>query len=155
MVRKKQKRVSKKKDGLFAEPKFDDIVIEGELIDLSDCLVLPGFVNAHCHLSLSILKQRITRRNSFTEWVKTMTEENKLVSLQNRVLAMHAQAKVMARSGVTALVDFLPQGDFTKEYASLPFRQTLLLEVLGFLPSSVEPIMKYLESALNHELNGN
>ena len=55
--------------------------IEGELIDLSDCLVLPGFVNAHCHLSLSILKQRITRRNSFTEWVKTMTEENKLVSL--------------------------------------------------------------------------
>ena len=31
MARKKQKRVSKKKDGLFAEPKFDDIVIEGEL----------------------------------------------------------------------------------------------------------------------------
>ena len=25
--------------------------IEGELIDLSDCLVLPGFVNAHCHLA--------------------------------------------------------------------------------------------------------
>jgi len=36
MVRKKQKRVSKKKDGLFAEPKFDDIVIEGELMDIAD-----------------------------------------------------------------------------------------------------------------------
>ena len=34
MVRKKQKRVSKKKDGLFAEPKFDDIVIEGDLMDI-------------------------------------------------------------------------------------------------------------------------
>ena len=129
--------------------------IEGELIDLSDCLVLPGFVNAHCHLSLSILKQRITRHNSFTDWVKSMTEENKVVSFKNRVLAMHAQAKVMARSGVTALVDFLPQGDFIAEYASLPFRQTLLLEVLGFLPSSVDPIMKYLESTLNHELDDN
>jgi cytosine/adenosine deaminase-related metal-dependent hydrolase len=129
--------------------------IEGELIDLSDCLVLPGFVNAHCHLSLSILKQRITRHNSFTDWVKSMTEENKVVSFKNRVLAMHDQAKVMARSGVTALVDFLPQGDFIAEYASLPFRQTLLLEVLGFLPSSVDPIMKYLESTLNHELNDN
>ncbi len=129
--------------------------IEGELIDLSDCLVLPGFVNAHCHLSLSILKQRITRHNSFTDWVKSMTEENKVVSFKNRVLAMHAQAKVMARSGVTALVDFLPQGDFIAEYASLPFRQTLLLEVLGFLPSSVDPIMKYLESTLNYELNDN
>ena len=129
--------------------------IEGELIDLSDCLVLPGFVNAHCHLSLSILKQRITRHNSFTDWVKSMTEENKVVSFKNRVLAMHDQAKVMARSGVTALVDFLPQGDFIAEYASLPFRQTLLLEVLGFLPSSVDPIMKYLESILNHELDDN
>ena len=129
--------------------------IEGELIDLSDCLVLPGFVNAHCHLSLSILKQRITRHNSFTDWVKSMTEENKVVSFKNRVLAIHAQAKVMARSGVTALVDFLPQGDFIAEYASLPFRQTLLLEVLGFLPSSVDPIIKYLESTLNHELDDN
>jgi len=36
MARKKQKRVSKKKDGLFSEPKFDDIVIEGELMDISD-----------------------------------------------------------------------------------------------------------------------
>ena len=129
--------------------------IEGELIDLSDCLVLPGFVNAHCHLSLSILKQRITRHNSFTDWVKSMTEENKVVSFKDRVMAMHDQAKVMARSGVTALVDFLPQGDFIAEYASLPFRQTLLLEVLGFLPSSVDPIMKYLESTLNHELDDN
>jgi aminodeoxyfutalosine deaminase len=129
--------------------------IEGELIDLSDCLVLPGFVNAHCHLSLSILKQRITRCNSFTEWVKAMTEENKVVSFENRVLAMHSQAKVMARSGVTTLVDFLPKGEFATEYAYLPFRQTLLLEVLGFLPSSVEPTMKYLESVLNHELNDN
>ena len=32
--------------------------IEGELIDLSDCLILPGFVNAHCHLSLSALSGR-------------------------------------------------------------------------------------------------
>ena len=129
--------------------------IEGELIDLSDCLVLPGFVNAHCHLSLSILKQRVTRRNSFTEWVKSMTKENKVVSFENRVLAMHAQANVMVRSGVTALVDFLPKGEFATEYAYLPFRQILLLEVLGFLPSSVEPIIKYLESALNHELHDN
>jgi cytosine/adenosine deaminase-related metal-dependent hydrolase len=129
--------------------------IEGELIDLSDCLILPGFVNAHCHLSLSILKRRVTRRKSFTNWVKSMTEENKMVSFESRMMAMHAQAKVMARSGVTALVDFLPQGEFATEYASLPFRQTLLIEVLGFLSSSSGSIVKYLESTLKHKLNDN
>ena len=111
--------------------------IEGELIDLSDCLVVPGFVNAHCHLSLSVLKWQIPRRSGFTAWVRSVVEKNELVSWENRVLALHAQAKVMARSGVTALVDYIPQAKFIMEYSCLPFRQTLLLEVLGFSPSLI------------------
>jgi len=125
-----------------------NIPIEGELIDLSDCLILPGFVNAHCHLSLSALRWQIPRRLSFTAWVRSVVEKNELVSWENRVLALHAQAKVMARSGVTALVDYIPQAKFITEYSPLPFRQTLLLEVLGFLPSQVEPIVENLELAL-------
>ena len=122
--------------------------IEGELIDLSDCLILPGFVNAHCHLSLSALRWQIPRRRSFTAWVRSVVEKNELVSWENRVLALHAQAKVMVRSGVTALVDYIPQAKFITEYSLLPFRQTLLLEVLGFLPSQAEPIVENLELAL-------
>ena len=128
--------------------------IEGELIDLSDCLILPGFVNAHCHLSLSALRRQIPRRRSFTAWVRSVVEKNELVSWENRVLALHAQAKVMARSGVTALVDYIPQAKFITEYSLLPFRQTLLLEVLGFLPSQVEPIVENLELALKQNITG-
>ena len=128
--------------------------IEGELIDLSDCLILPGFVNAHCHLSLSALRWQIPRRLSFTAWVRSVVEKNELVSWENRVLALHAQAKVMARSGVTALVDYIPQAKFITEYSLLPFRQTLLLEVLGFLPSQVEPIVESLELALKQNTTG-
>ena len=127
---------------------------EGELIDLSDFLILPGFVNAHCHLSLSVLKWQIPRRSSFTAWVRSVVEKNELVSWENRVLALHAQAKVMARSGVTALVDYIPQAKFITEYSLLPFRQTLLLEVLGFLPSQVEPIVENLELALKQNITG-
>ena len=126
--------------------------IEGELIDLSDCLILPGFVNAHCHLSLSALRLQIPRHCSFTAWVRSVIEKNELVSWENRVLALHAQAKVMARSGVTALVDYIPQAKFITEYSLLPFRQTLLLEVLGFLPSQVGPIVENLELALKQNI---
>jgi len=127
--------------------------IEGELIDLSDCLVVPGFVNAHCHLSLSVLKWQIPRRSDFTAWVRSVVEKNELVSWENRVLALHAQAKVMARSGVTALIDYIPQAKFIMEYSQLPFRQTLLLEVLGFLPSLIEPIVENLELTLKQNVN--
>jgi aminodeoxyfutalosine deaminase len=129
--------------------------IEGELIDLSNSLILPGFVNAHCHLSLSALKWKISRRGSFTTWVRSVLEKNELVSWENRMLALHAQAKVMVRSGVTALVDYIPQAKFIKEYSSLPFRQTLLLEVLGFLPALAKPMVESLELTLKQKVSEN
>jgi len=127
--------------------------VEGELIDLSDCLIFPGFVNAHCHLSLSVLKGRIPHRERFTDWVRSMIEENTIVSWEDRVLTLHAQAKVMARSGVTTLVDFIPQAELAAEYAMLPFRQTLFLEVLGFLSSLAAPIAEGLELVLRQNVN--
>ena len=74
--------------------------------------------------------------------------------MQNRILTMHAQAKVMAHSGVTALVDYLPQAELATEYALLPFRQTLFLEVLGFHPSLATSIAEKLESALKQKPAG-
>ena len=126
---------------------------EGELIDLSDFLILPGFVNAHCHLSLSVLNRQIPSSVNFMSWVRSVVEKNELVAWENRILALHAQAKVMARSGVTGLVDYIPHPKFIIEYSRLPFRQTLLLEVLGFLPSLVEPTVENLELVLEENLN--
>jgi aminodeoxyfutalosine deaminase len=128
--------------------------IEGELIDLSDHLILPGFVNAHCHLSLSALKGQIPRSVSFVDWIRSVVEKNELMSWENRILALHAQAKVMLCSGVTGLVDYIPGEKFIREYSRLPFRKTLLLEVIGFLPSLVEPIVKNLELTLKENING-
>ena len=125
---------------------------EGELIDLSDCLIFPGFVNAHCHLSLSILKGCIPRRGSFIDWARSMIKKNGTVIWEDRVFALHAQAEVMARSGVTALADFIPRAELAMEYSKLPFRQTLFLEVLGFLSSLARPITKDLELVLKQNL---
>ncbi|SVD24266.1 uncharacterized protein METZ01_LOCUS377120, partial [marine metagenome] len=135
---------------IFSDTSFP---VKGELIDLSDCLICPGFVNAHCHLSLSVLKDRISYRDQFADWVRSMIEENKIVSQANRIFAMHAQAKIMSRSGVTGLVDFISQEELAAEYVKFPFRQTLFLEVLGFLPSLAVPMAETLESFLKKNLN--
>ena len=129
--------------------------VEGELVDLSDSLLLPGFVNAHCHLALSALKGRIPRRERFTDWVRSLIDENEKVSWENRVITLHAQAKEMARSGVTALADHLSQAELITEYTRLPFRQTLFLEVLGFHPSLVDPVVERLEPVLKRPPSNN
>ena len=129
--------------------------VEGELVDLSGSLLLPGFVNAHCHLALSALKGRIPRRERFADWVRSLIDENEKVSWENRVITLHAQAKEMARSGVTALADHLSQAELITEYTRLPFRQTLFLEVLGFHPSLVDPVVERLEPVLKRHPSNN
>jgi cytosine/adenosine deaminase-related metal-dependent hydrolase len=129
--------------------------VEGELVDLSGSLLLPGFVNAHCHLALSALKGRIPRRERFTDWVRSLIDENEKVSWENRVITLHAQAKEMARSGVTALADHLSQAELVTEYTRLPFRQTLFLEVLGFHPSLAGSVVERLEPVLKRHPSNN
>lgn len=40
--------------------------------DLGDVVLLPGLVNAHTHLELSWLRERVPPASRFTDWVKTL-----------------------------------------------------------------------------------
>lgn len=122
----------------------------GETLDLSDCLVLPGFVNLHCHLSLSALKGKVPLSESMTGWIRSVVEEDAALALSDRIKAMRCGAETLIRTGVTTLADYLPISNpgLMEEYASLPFRQALFLEVLGFRgeqsPAITEKIKAFL-----------
>ena len=45
----------------------------GEAVtDLGACTLLPGLINAHCHLDYTRFKGAIGPKQSFTEWIKTI-----------------------------------------------------------------------------------
>lgn len=136
------------KDGkiqyIDSKPKNDGF--EGKEIDLSDCMVMPGFVNAHCHLSLSALHRKIPQTDSFTEWVPNFLEQNKMVSDEERLRGLLEGAKTLYQSGVTTLADFLMNYELIPEYAKLPFRQIIFLEALGFLEECAEEICEGVEA---------
>jgi cytosine/adenosine deaminase-related metal-dependent hydrolase len=74
--------------------------------DWSDCLILPGFVNAHCHLSLSGLQGKIVRQDRFVDWIESVVTENAALSWRDRVDALHREAQTLIESGVTTLGDY-------------------------------------------------
>jgi cytosine/adenosine deaminase-related metal-dependent hydrolase len=105
---------------------------EGITHDCSDCLILPGFVNAHCHLSLSGLQGKIVRQDRFVDWIESVVTENAALPWSDRVDALHREAQTLIESGVTALGDYFSHPELLVEYQTLPFRQVLFLETLGF-----------------------
>lgn len=124
---------------------------DSECLDLSDHLLLPGFVNAHCHLSLSALHEKVPRCESFTDWVRALLKDNMQLPWDERVQAMKSGAQEMLESGVTTLADFMSHPELFPEYAALPFRQILFLEVLGFKKSMVEEVLNRVTSILTSQ----
>ena len=41
----------------------------GEVIDLGAHILMPGLVNAHCHLDYTMMRRAISPQRSFTEWI--------------------------------------------------------------------------------------
>lgn len=120
----------------------------GETIDLSDSLILPGFVNAHCHLSLSGLKGKIPQGLKFVNWIRQVVKFNAALPFTERAKTMYEAAQEMLASGVTTLVDYFSHPELLPEYAQLPFRQVLLYEVLGFQKNKSEENARRAESLL-------
>jgi cytosine/adenosine deaminase-related metal-dependent hydrolase len=116
-------------------------------LDLSDHLILPGFVNAHCHLSLSALRGKVPKCENFTDWVRALLKENLQTPWKIRVQTLHSCAREMLQSGVTTLADTLSEVELLAEYANLPFRQVVFLEVLGFKSSEAKEILAQVTSA--------
>ena len=49
-------------------------------LDLGEQALLPGLINAHCHLDYTCLRGNIPRRQSFTDWIRTINAEKAKLS---------------------------------------------------------------------------
>src|SRR5437763_13229270 len=56
---------------------FDQIEKEnaGEIVDLGEQALLPGLINAHCHLDYTCLRGKIPPQKSFTDWIRAINAE--------------------------------------------------------------------------------
>ena len=74
------------------------------IIDATDCLVLPGFVQAHVHLCQSLFRGQADDR-PLIDWLNTITELESLHTPES----LHASARLgiaeMIRSGATSIID--------------------------------------------------
>ena len=91
--------------------KFDEVRARnsGEIVDLGEQALLPGLINAHCHLDYTCLRGRIPRQKSFTNWIRAINAEKAKLSPEdyhNSIVEGFAEAKTFGTTAIANLTAF-------------------------------------------------
>lgn len=80
-----------------------------EIVDLGDRALLPGLINAHCHLDYTCLRGKIPRQKSFTDWIRLINAEKAKLSPADYVVSINegfAEAKRFGTATMANLTAF-------------------------------------------------
>src|SRR5665213_2736059 len=112
--------------------KIKDIVGEkesGENIEIFKGIISPGFVNAHCHLELSHLKNVIPEKTGLIDFVFKIVSERHFE--ENEILDCIEKAeKEMQRNGIVAV------GDISNNVLSAKQKKKQNLQYYNFIETS-------------------
>src|SRR5204863_8371063 len=87
----------------------------GEIVDLGEQVLLPGLINAHCHLDYTCLRGKIPPARTFTYWIRAIISEKEKLSAQDYIASIHegfAEAKKFGTTTIanlTAFPELVPQ----------------------------------------------
>ena len=120
--------------------KFQDIVDEknvSEDIEVFKGIICPGFINAHCHLELSHLKDIIPEKTGLIDFVfevvsKRYFEDNQILH------AIAVAEKEMIRNGIVAVGDICNYSNTLSQKIKLNLRYYNFIEISGWLPEIAE-----------------
>lgn len=118
-----------------------------DALDLEAALVLPGFVNAHCHLDLSHLHRQIPRGLAFDEWIDAVMA-GRAVPRDQVDAAINEACDLLVASGTTSVIDISVDGSSFAPLAARGLSGVVALEVLGLDPAITTVAMEKADARL-------
>lgn len=111
-------------------------------IEFYSGIIVPGFVNAHCHLELSHLHHLFPEGAGFVNFLKTVIESR--VNEPDQILLAAERADIlMTKNGIVAVGD-IANGDAAFEVKSnSKIHYLTFVETLGFAPERAEKAMEW------------
>lgn len=109
----------------------------GEDTEFFDGIICPGFVNAHCHIELSHLKNKIPQHKGLVNFVQEVMTQRKAGN-EEKLIAMQEAAAELYESGTVAVGDICNTTDslFLKKESRLHWIN--FTEVSGFVEAGAQ-----------------
>lgn len=104
----------------------------GKVADLGEVVLLPGLINAHCHLDYTAMAGEITAPRSFTDWIQSITTLKAGWSEGEFAESWLAGARMLLASGTTTVADIEAVPELLPEvWQTTPLRVFSFLEMTG------------------------
>ena len=104
---------------------------ESRVVRFPGCIIIPGFVNAHTHLELTILRGFLDDL-PFSEWIPRLTSAKyQVLSRADLQLSTQLGAVEMIRAGVTCLGEVMDLGTAWEAMREFGLRGVAYQEVFG------------------------
>ncbi|MBI4946000.1 MAG: amidohydrolase family protein [Bacteroidetes bacterium] len=114
--------------------------LQGERGDIDRCdgIIVPGFVNTHCHLELSYLKDKMPRGKGLDEFVSEVEGIRRNFSEAEIMDALVKAEDEMIQNGIVAVGDISNSDISFQQKAKGKLKYHAFIEVLGFHPDKAE-----------------
>jgi cytosine/adenosine deaminase-related metal-dependent hydrolase len=104
----------------------------GEMADLGDVILLPGLVNAHCHLDYTDMAGLLPPPKTFTDWLHLMISAKAQWGYAEYARSWLNGARMLLQTGTTTVADIEVVPDLLPEvWNATPLRVFSFLEMTG------------------------
>src|SRR3954462_580586 len=75
------------------------------VVDLGEVILLPGLINAHCHLDYTAMAGKLPPPRRFSDWVRALVALKAAASEADYANSWKTGAEMLLRTGVTSVYD--------------------------------------------------
>jgi cytosine/adenosine deaminase-related metal-dependent hydrolase len=113
--------------------KFSEVSTQhsGEkIIDLGEQLLLPGLINAHCHLDYTCLRRKIPRQKLFTDWIRAINAEKLKLSPECYIASINEGFVEAKQFGTTTIANLTAFPDLIRHFPDASIRTWWFAELI-------------------------
>jgi aminodeoxyfutalosine deaminase len=100
------------------------------VIDLGDAVLLPGLINAHCHLDYTGCKGLIDPPASFAQWIQAINALKRQISIEDYVVAVRKGFQILQDTGTTTVANIESFPEVLTHLDTPPIRTWWFLELI-------------------------
>jgi cytosine/adenosine deaminase-related metal-dependent hydrolase len=107
-------------------------------VDVGECAVLPGLVNAHTHLDLTGLRGQCPPGDDFPDWLRRVIRHRRDATMEQTTSDIRTGLTESLRCGTTLLGDISAGGISWSILAESPPRSVVFYELLGLTEAGAD-----------------